>query len=60
VQRYGLSSSPLDRLLVENSAAVRTHLPLDLIRDAGTLHQHMNTLGDVLVDLGGVLCAHHN
>ena len=54
----GLGCGPLDRLLVENTAAVLTDLLLDLVRDAGTLQQHMNTLRNVLVDLGGVLCAH--
>jgi hypothetical protein len=58
LQRSGLGCGPLDRLLVENSAAVSTDLLLDLVRDAGTLQEHMNTLGNVLVDHGWVLCAH--
>jgi hypothetical protein len=58
LQRCGLGCGPLDRLLVEDSAAVCTDLLLDLVRDAGTLQKHMNTLCDVLVDLGRGLCAH--
>jgi hypothetical protein len=54
----GLSYGPLDRLLVENPAAGSAHLLLDLVRDAGTLQQHMNTLCDVLVNLGGPLRSH--
>ena len=51
-----LSRGALDRLLVEDARAGRTDLLLDLVRDARTLQQHVNPLGDVLVDLGGVRC----
>jgi hypothetical protein len=54
----GLSYGPLDRLLVENPATGSTHLLLDLVRDAGTLQQHMNTLCDVLVNTRGPLRSH--
>ena len=58
LQVGALGRGALDRLLVEDSAAVCTDLLLDLVRDAGTLQKHVNTLGDVLVDLGRMLCAH--
>jgi hypothetical protein len=57
-RRRLLSGGALDRLLVENSAAGRAHLLLHLVRDSGSLQKHMNTLGNVLVNLDGVFCAH--
>jgi hypothetical protein len=53
-----LSGGALDRLLVEDSAAGSTDLLLHLVRDSGSLQKHMNTLGDVLVNLDRVLGAH--
>ena len=53
-----LGCGALDRLLVENSQAGLTDLLLDLVRDAGTLQQHMNTLGGVLVQRCDLLGAH--
>ena len=50
-----LSCGPLDRLLVEDSAAVGTDLLLELVRDTGSLQKHMDTFCNVLVDLRWVL-----
>src|SRR2546430_1589332 len=49
-----LSGGALNRLLVEDSAAGGAHLLLHLVRDSGSLQKHMNTLGNVLVNLDGV------
>jgi hypothetical protein len=53
-----LSRGAPDRLLVEDSAAGRTDLLLHLVRDAGSLQEHVDTLGNVLVNLDGLLCGH--
>jgi hypothetical protein len=53
-----LSGGALDRLLVEDSAAGRAHLLLHLVRDSGSLQKDMNTLGNVLVNLDGMVDAH--
>ena len=47
-----------DGLLVEDPGAGRTDVPLDLVRDAGALHEHMDALGDVLMDARGLPQCH--
>ena len=53
-----LSGGALDRLLVQDSAAGRADLLLHLVRDSGSLQEHVNTLRNVLVNLDGVVVAH--
>ena len=53
-ERAGLGGGALDGLLVEDPGAGCADLPLDLVRDARPLHQHVDALGDVLVDVGGL------
>ena len=53
-ERAGLGGGALDGLLVEDPGAGCADLLLDLVRDARPLHQHVDALGDVLVDVGGL------
>jgi len=46
----GLRGCALDGLLVEDASAACANLLLDLVRDARPLHEHVNPLGDVLVN----------
>ena len=54
----GLGGGAPDGLLVEDPGTGRTDLPFDLVRDAGALHEHMDALGDVLVDARGLPQCH--
>ena len=58
LQVGALGRGALDRLLVEDSAAGGAHLLLHLVRDSGPLQKHVDTLGNVLVNLDGVVDAH--
>ena len=53
-----LGGGALDGLLVEDPGAGRADLLLDLVRDARPLHEHVDALGDVLVDVRGLPHGH--